>query len=849
MRIVGNNRVSGPLTVRGLGFGFFLQDETDMRRFSLLICFAIVACVASDGFGQGFLLDERHRLPRPNRPNVQQSTYKIKELIVNARIQDQVARTQVTQTFVNTGNRTMEVCFAFPLPYDGAIDQLTFMVDGKEYEGKLMPAKEARSIYEGYIRRNQDPALLEWIGTGMFKTSVFPVPPKAERKVTLKYSQLLKKDQKLTDYLFPLSTAKYTSTPIDTLKFDLNITSQNKIKSVYSPTHPVSIERRDEKHAHVKLESKNRVPNTDFRLFFDTNDGKLGASVLTYWPEDAKEGFYLMLASPNIKNKSDEKPKKTVVFVVDRSGSMSGKKIEQARKALRFVLNNLREGDLFNIVAYDSDVESFKPELEKYNDKTRKEALAFVDGLYAGGSTAIDAALKTSLSMIQDNSRPNYIVFMTDGRPTAGETNEMKIVDNARKINEKNARVISLGVGYDVNSRLLDRLTSENRGQSEYVRPDEDLETHVSRLYNKISAPVLTDVQIDYMFDEVSSTTGPVNRVYPKKVFEIFAGQQLVVAGRYKKSGTAKIRIRGKVGNKDQKFAFPAKFAKKSFNESNSFVEKLWAMRRIGEIIDEMDLKGKNDELINELVGLSTKHGILTPYTSFLADDQGPANRLTNGRRELERARSSLGRLNEAGGRAGFVQRDFKKQLKNAQQLQSAEFFEEKSVQLASNSPANISRPQNSAFGSGNRGGRALPGGFGGGGVGGGGGRFADKADSAKRAKGKTFAGGQAQTVKPPSSGGAILKDIDSDQSIAVDSVKVIGKNTLYRRGKTWIDASAKDVDVAKDKSKIKEIKRFSKEYFELTEKNSKSENAVLAIQKDDQQLLIKLRGQIYLIK
>lgn len=815
-----------------------------MRGSSTWLCLAFFSLLAAPVFGQGLLLDHQHRLPRPGgRPNVQQSSYKIKELIVNSRIQDQVARTQVTQSFVNTGNRTMEVCFAFPLPYDGAIDQLTFMVDGKEYEGKLMPAKEARQIYEGYIRRNQDPALLEWIGTGMFKTSVFPVPPGAERKVTLKYSQLLRKDQKLTDYLFPLSTAKYTSTPIETLKFDLTITSQNKIKSIYSPTHPVSIERQNDKHAHVKLEAKNRVPGTDFRLFFDTNEGKLGASLLSYWPEDAKEGFFLMLASPNIKNDNVEKQKKTVVFVVDRSGSMSGKKIEQARNALRFVLNNLREGDLFNIVAYDSDVESFKPELQRFNEKTRKEALGFVDGIYAGGSTAIDAALKSSLSMIQDDTRPNYIVFLTDGKPTSGETNEMKIVENATKINQKNARVISLGVGYDVNSRLLDRLTSDNRGQSEYVRPDEDLEVHVSRLYNKISAPVLTQVEIDYRFDVKSEAGSLVNRVYPKKVFEIFAGQQLVVAGRYKQAGVAKIHIAGKVGDKEQKFSFPAKFQKQSYNESNSFVEKLWAMRRIGEIIDEMDLHGKNKELIDELIALSTKHGILTPYTSFLADDQAPANRLTDNRREFERARSQLSRLDESGGRAAFVQRDLKKRLKDASQLQSADFFAEDPNKLAANSSP--SRTGNAPAGQ--LGGRAFGqsgqrGGFGagGGGVG--------------NAKSQSAAGGKADRAAEskeaaPAYGGVLMDDIDSDKKLAVDSIKVIGKNTIYRRGKRLIDASAKDIDVTKDKESIKEIKRFSKEYFELTAKNSKSENAVLALQKDDQELLIKIRGVVYLIK
>ncbi|MFP6620075.1 MAG: VIT domain-containing protein, partial [Pirellulaceae bacterium] len=164
---------------------------------------------------QGVLLDIRpdhsYRLPRPihpphpiprpiphPRPRPAPSSYKIQELAVNVNLVDQVAKVQVSQTFVNTGSRQMEVCFVFPLPYDGAVDRLTFLVDGKEYAAKLLDAKKARAIYEGYIRRNQDPALLEWIGTGMFKTSVFPVPPGAKRTVTLRYSQVCRRSEEHT---------------------------------------------------------------------------------------------------------------------------------------------------------------------------------------------------------------------------------------------------------------------------------------------------------------------------------------------------------------------------------------------------------------------------------------------------------------------------------------------------------------------------------------------------------------------------------------------------------------------------------------------------------------------------
>ncbi|MFP6576820.1 MAG: VIT domain-containing protein, partial [Pirellulaceae bacterium] len=259
-----------------------------MRTVGLatLVGFIVAALLPALVTAQGVLLDIRpnhpHRLPRPIHPphpiphplprpipRPVPTSYKIQELAVNVNLVDQIAKVQVSQSFVNTGSRAMEVCFVFPLPYDGAVDRLTFLVDGKEYDAKLLDAKEARRIYEGYIRRNQDPALLEWMGTGMFKTSVFPVPAGAKRTVTLRYSQVCRKLDGLTEFLFPLSTAKYTSHPVENLRFAINIQSRVAIKNVYSPTHSVEIKRPNDEHAVIQLHQKNRIPNSDFRLFFD----------------------------------------------------------------------------------------------------------------------------------------------------------------------------------------------------------------------------------------------------------------------------------------------------------------------------------------------------------------------------------------------------------------------------------------------------------------------------------------------------------------------------------------------------------------------------------------------------
>ena len=638
-------------------------------------CLVALALLLSPGWAsaQGLLVNvsanEQMRLPRPDVirshhpvPPTASDSYRIKALEVSATLKDQAASVQVTQTFENTGSRTMEVAFVFPLPHDAAIDRVTLLVDGKELPGKLLTKEEARRRYEEIVRKNQDPALLEWLGGGMFQTSVFPVPPSQTREVQIRYTQLCRQTDGVTDFLFPLSTAKYTTRPVEKVAVRVAIESRETIKNVYSATHNVDVKRRG-KTATVTYSGKNEIPSGDFRLMFDVGRGKLSARVLSYKPKGKDDGYFLLLANPQIEDDRPS-PAKNVVFVVDRSGSMSGEKIEQARNALKFVLQRLHEGDLFNIVAYDDRVESFKPELQRYGDKTRDEALGFIESIYAGGSTNIEGALTAALEQLKDSDRPNYVLFMTDGLPTAGETNEAKIVESVQKHNRVRARIIAFGVGYDVNSRMLDKLVRENFGQSEYVRPNEDIEERVGKLYGKMESPVLTGVSIEFCDEEAPAKGHVVNRVYPKDEFDLFAGEQLVVVGRYRRSGACDVRVSGTVGKETEDFSFPAKLAKESEDDTNSFIEKLWATRRIGEIIDQLDLKGKNEELVKELVELSTRHGILTPYTSFLADENVNIHSLAA---NATTTTSNLRALEQVDGRGGVAQRAAKGSFQMAQ--------------------------------------------------------------------------------------------------------------------------------------------------------------------------------------
>ncbi|MFM9966610.1 MAG: VIT and vWA domain-containing protein [Planctomycetaceae bacterium] len=704
-----------------------------------------------------------HPVPPP-RPAPPLSAYKVRSVDMNVSVKDQIATVQLSQVFQNVSSQVLEAQLLFPMPENAAVSQLTLLVDGKELTGKLMKKEEARAIYESIVRQRRDPALLEYLGQGLFQTSVFPVPPQAERKVEIRYQQLLRSESGVVDLLLPIGTHKHAHHPVESLNVAVRIETTEPLKTLYSPTHGVEVQRPDDRRAVCKMTLNNVSNPDDFRLLFGTERGAVGMNVLSYRPKENEDGYFLMLASPDVR--ADAKPlPKTCVFVIDRSGSMTGPKFDQARSALKFLLQQLRPEDVFNVVIYDSTVESFRPELQRADEATIKAALGFADGLYVGGGTNIDGALQAALNQLADPKRPNYVLFLTDGIPTVGELNEQRIAAKAKDANKVNARIFNLGVGFDVNSRLLDRLSRDHRGQSVYVRPTENIEASVSTLYRKIGSPVLTDIALNVEFDTVvpASTTSLISRTYPRQLTDLFQGEQLVWVGRYRQAGAAKVTLTGVAAEK-KTFIFPATFVAKSNDESFGFVEKLWATRRVGEIIDELDLRGHNQELVDELVRLSIQHGIMTPYTSFLADENVRLADSGNGIRAGGVARREL---EKADGVAGFEQRAFKGQLQNAQ-----------------NAPAAAAKPAGDSSG-------GVASGF----------------SPAKSSNRGLVAGGAA------GKSGQLVGDKRSDES----NLRQVGQKSFFRKNNQWQDSTVTD-DQAK---KATRIRQFSREYFDLAAKHS----------------------------
>ena len=548
-------------------------------------------------------------IPEPPHPRpIPVPQLAIKYHRVRVTIEDQVATTHVDQVFVNESPYDLEGTYIFPLPEEAAISEFSMWVDGEKLEGQVLDRDEARRIYEDIVRKRIDPALLEYVGRDAFRARVFPIPARGEKRVELEYSQVLASDQGLIEYVYPLNTEKFSSQPLEEVTVSVRIRSREAIKAVYSPSHDVAIEREGDYAARVGYEEYDVKPDRDFVLYYTHSPEEFGLNLLSYKPGGG-DGFFLLLVAPRVEIEEQEVVAKDVTFVLDTSGSMRGEKLAQAKKALATVLDALNEEDRFNVVAFSTGVRQFARGLQPVSE--REEARRFVERLEATGGTDINRALLEALAGA-DRERPQIIIFLTDGLATEGVVDTDRILANVADEAPEATRLFTFGVGDDVNTVLLDTLAQEHRGASAYVRPGQRIDEIVSGFYAKVSTPLLSDIELD--FGDVH-----VEDIYPYPLPDLFAGTQLVVVGRYREGRATKVVLQGQVNERPQEFIYDdVTFGQEGGEE---FIARLWATRKIGYLLSQIRLHGESRELVDEIVELSVRYGIITPYTSFLVEE------------------------------------------------------------------------------------------------------------------------------------------------------------------------------------------------------------------------------------
>ena len=569
-----------------------------MLSRAMALTLATAATISSTATAQGWI--------DPIRPVPQGRIERIRSA-VQVSVSGRVARVTVEEWFRNNGPVMDEGMYHFPLPGEAVFASYSLWQGDQELRGEAMDAVQARTIYEGIVRQKRDPALIELAGAGLIRARVFPINPGETRKITLKYTQMLDRAGDAWRFRY-LGDRGRQSAP---RSFRMEVDSAARFGDPYSPTHQVRVQRSDGRIEVTLADgATGGGASGDFELLLPLARGLVGLSLVTQHPA-GEDGYFMLLLAPGAAAQT-EALRRDLVAVIDVSGSMSGEKIAQAKAALTQLIGGLRETDRFRLVAFSGGVRRYASGWTSATGANRSDAANWIRSLEAEGGTNIAGALTEAFAEAADAEALGVVVFLTDGLPSVGESNPEQIADRAEQ-GRGRFRVFAFGVGDDVNTYLLDRLTERARGTTEYVRPGENIERALGALAAKVASPVLTDLSL------TSSQGVELYDLQPGSLPDLFAGDEMVVFGRYRGAGSGEraVTVRGRRNGRDEQFNTPL-----VDREGDArYIEQLWAARKAGALSREIRLRGQTRELIDALKQLALRYGILTEYTSYLVQE------------------------------------------------------------------------------------------------------------------------------------------------------------------------------------------------------------------------------------
>jgi Ca-activated chloride channel family protein len=611
------------------------------------------------------------RIPRGAAPATPSApvAVAITHVAAGVAILDQAATTTLDISLRNATASRQEAELVVPVPDGAVVRGFTFQGAAREPTAQVLPKEQARRIYDSIVAKVRDPALLEFAGYNLVRSSVFPVEAGGTQKVRLTYEHLLAADGDRVDYVLPRSESLDYKVP---WRISVSIKSKRSVSTVYSPSHRIETVRTAGNAISARVAVDARTEPGPFRLSFLLQRNGVTASLLAYPDPKVGGGYFLLLAGLPAKTpRHEDGPaiKREVTLVFDRSGSMRGEKIEQVREAALQVLAGLEPGEAFNIITYSESVEPFSTQPVVKTRETVRAARAYLEGVRARGGTNIHDALVEALGQKPVEGTLPIVLFLTDGLPTIGQTSEVAIREVAMKANPYNRRIFTFGVGVDVNVPLLSKIASETRANSTFVLPKEDVEVKVAGVFKRLAGPVLADAVLETVDIHGAPAPGRTRDMIPARLPDLFEGDKIVLLGQYVGDRPLGLKLSGNYLGRRKDFEFTFSLARATTR--NSFVPRLWASRKIGVLVDAIRQMGANGvhtamhvpaardprlkELVDEIVRLSTEFGILTEYTAFLAREGTDLSKNIEVLREAnrnfvmraQRTRDGLGALNQ----------------------------------------------------------------------------------------------------------------------------------------------------------------------------------------------------------
>ena len=523
-------------------------------------------------------------------------------LSISTQIHEQVAVTTTTQVFTNSTMQASPAIYGFALPANAMVTKLRWKTRGTWYIAEMKASGLGQS--SGGSSATMD-VFARHFGATPF-TFVLKDSVEALETITveLTYVELLPFGGGLVYYSYPLTRSPRSTSLLTIDSWQIDIRSARPVSDVETmPLMVPAVERTDQR---VLLRTSSvTTADKSVSVRFKPQYDNLTMNVLSTKPVN-EDGYALMLAVPRSDTDDDDVLPKRFTFVIDRSGSMNGRRLEHARVAAKYCVEHLSPQDVFNIVRFDDVVEPMYHTHVPATPANITDAVNYINGIQSRGGTNIMAALSTALSMHEEDRYVNIIIFLTDGEAEVNHT-------ALKAANKSNTRVYVFGVGNSINIGDLSRIGQDHNGRTVFVSEASSTADAVSTLFNFIKDPIIKNPKVSFSPDVVYD-------VYPKIVPDVYLGQQLVLVGRYRQPGLNTVTVSGSDSRGDVHSTYLADLT--GDPNVNMFVAKVWANYRIAMLLEWMENVSPGSptwmEWYEEIIRLGQTYGIVTPFTSLV---------------------------------------------------------------------------------------------------------------------------------------------------------------------------------------------------------------------------------------
>ena len=526
---------------------------------------------------------------------------------VEVAVHNQVAAGQTWFHFRNDFEADVEVTCEFALSPDEIVEGFSYFNGDERIVGEVLEKSAAEAVYQELTQvQRRDPGLLEQTGD-TFRFRVYPVQPGENKPVEFRHLSPLQAREGVIEYRVPRENLPGVGTVFSMM---VDITDDLAIADVETIGFEGLVKRFGPRHFRVVYEAES-VDNTHDLVIRYRLQAEDYAMRFVAHKNPGEEGTFMLLVTPKAEVVESEVIGRDIVFVMDISGSMQGDPLEQTKHALIHILGELNPDDRFDVVAFDDQASPFFGELRQAGSTTTRDARDRVAELKSRGGTNILNAMKKALDLLGAartavDARPRAIIFLPDGQGM----NPASVIIAEVRSRDAGVRVYTFGVGTGVNRPFLERLARDNRGIATLVQDAGRLEDEMRRLYERISMPLMVDLELDFQGMNVTS-------VYPQRLPDLYRDGEVVVFGRFDRTHSGRIEVTGRLKGREKTLSLDVNLP--ADEPRYAYAEKLWASHRINDLMDALRDQGGAEELVQEVTRLGIVYNLVTEYTTFLA--------------------------------------------------------------------------------------------------------------------------------------------------------------------------------------------------------------------------------------